>query len=74
MKFLKAFGRFWYDFVIGDDWKIAVAVVFALILLLTLITNHLVADKWLGPVGGVLVIISFCVSLMIDTRHDKKDR
>ncbi len=30
MKFLKAFGMFWYDFIIGDDWKIAVAVVAAL--------------------------------------------
>jgi hypothetical protein len=24
-----AFGRFWYDFVIGDDWRIAVGVAFA---------------------------------------------
>ena len=23
MKYLKAFGQFWYDFIIGDDWKIA---------------------------------------------------
>jgi len=30
MKFLKEFGDFWYDFIIGDDWKIAVAVVLAL--------------------------------------------
>jgi hypothetical protein len=26
---LRAFGAFWYDFVIGDDWRIAVAVVLA---------------------------------------------
>lgn len=25
-----AFCRFWYDFVIGDDWRLAVAVVIAL--------------------------------------------
>jgi hypothetical protein len=24
---LRAFGAFWYDFVIGDDWLLAVAVV-----------------------------------------------
>jgi hypothetical protein len=24
---IKAFGAFWYDFVVGDDWRIAVAVV-----------------------------------------------
>ena len=27
---LKAFGQFWYDFIIGDDWKIAAGVVLAL--------------------------------------------
>ena len=32
IRFLKAFGRFWYDFIIGDDWKIAVGVVIALAL------------------------------------------
>ncbi len=27
MKRLEAFGRFWWDFVIGDDWLVAVLVV-----------------------------------------------
>ncbi len=27
MRWLVAFGRFWYDFVIGDDWRIAAGVV-----------------------------------------------
>jgi hypothetical protein len=27
MKWLGRFGRFWYDFVVGDDWTIAAAVV-----------------------------------------------
>jgi hypothetical protein len=31
-----AFLRFWYDFVIGDDWRIAVGVVVALALTYTL--------------------------------------
>jgi hypothetical protein len=29
---IKAFGRFWYDFIVGDDWRVAVAVVVALAL------------------------------------------
>jgi hypothetical protein len=29
---IKAFGRFWYDFIVGDDWRVAVAVVAALAL------------------------------------------
>ena len=27
---LKAFAAFWYDFVIGDDWRVALGVVVAL--------------------------------------------
>ncbi len=27
MRWLGQFGRFWYDFLIGDDWRIAVGVV-----------------------------------------------
>ncbi len=27
MKWLAQFGKFWYDFIIGDDWRIAVGVV-----------------------------------------------
>ena len=27
---LRAFGAFWYDFVIGDDWLVAVGVVIGL--------------------------------------------
>jgi hypothetical protein len=29
MKWLKTFGAFWYDFIVGDDWSIAVGVVAA---------------------------------------------
>ena len=32
MNRIKAFGRFWYDFIVGDDWRVAVAVVAALAL------------------------------------------
>jgi hypothetical protein len=30
MNRIKAFGAFWYDFIVGDDWRVAVAVVIAL--------------------------------------------
>ena len=29
MRYIAAFGRFWYDFLVGDDWIIAVTVVVA---------------------------------------------
>lgn len=27
---LRAFGMFWYDFIVGDDWRVALGVVAAL--------------------------------------------
>ncbi|WP_433887836.1 hypothetical protein [Streptomyces sp. CA-111067] len=30
MNRIRAFGRFWYDFVIGDDWRVACWVALAL--------------------------------------------
>jgi hypothetical protein len=29
MSRLRAFGRFWWDFVVGDDWRVAAVVVAA---------------------------------------------
>ena len=30
MKHLRAFAEFWYDFIVGDDWVVAVGVVVAM--------------------------------------------
>ena len=32
MHYLRGFGRFWFDFIVGDDWRIAAGVVAALVL------------------------------------------
>lgn len=46
---LKAFGHFWYDFVVGDDWRVAVAVVLALTLTWAVSTTA-VSAWWVTPV------------------------
>jgi hypothetical protein len=30
MKYVTGFFRFWYDFIVGDDWRVAAAVIVAL--------------------------------------------
>jgi uncharacterized membrane protein len=54
-KRLKAFGAFWYDFVIGDDWRVAVVVVVALAATFGL-SKTSVAAWWLMPVAVALIL------------------
>jgi hypothetical protein len=68
MRFIKSFGQFWYDFIVGDDWKIAVGVVIALALLLAALKAHLFGDTGLTLLGAALVIAAFAISLVIDVR------
>jgi hypothetical protein len=56
---VRAFLRFVWDFVVGDDWRIAVAVVIALVVTLVLSNNSITA-WWLLP-AVVLVMLSFSV-------------
>ena len=54
MKYLVAFGRFWWNFIVGDDWTVAagVAVAFGLVAILV---DHDVNAWWLLPVAVVLL-------------------
>jgi len=49
---LVAFGKFWYGFVIGDDWTVAAAVAAALAVTWLLHTAD-VAAWWLPPLVAV---------------------
>ena len=49
------FGRFWYDFIVGDDWTVALGVVVALIV--TIILAHAgVTIWWLMPIAVVILL------------------
>jgi len=72
MKFLKSFGQFWYDFIIGDDWKIAVAVVLALVALFAVMKADVLGDTALTLFGGVAVVVAFAISLAIDVRPRRR--
>jgi hypothetical protein len=52
---LRAFAAFWYDFVVGDDWLIAVGVVISLALTYAL-SRTAVPAWWLLPVALVLLL------------------
>jgi hypothetical protein len=53
---LKAFGAFWYDFVIGDDWRVALGVVAALAATYLLAHNGHPGVWWLVPAVTVVLL------------------
>ena len=55
MRWVAQFGRFWYDFIIGDDWRIAVGVVVT-IAAVFVAAHHGANWWWLLPlaVAGLL--------------------
>jgi hypothetical protein len=55
MKHIRAFGAFWYDFVIGDDWLVAAGVAVALALTYAL-SRTAVPAWWLLPLFLVLLL------------------
>jgi galactitol-specific phosphotransferase system IIC component len=65
---LRAVGRFAYDFVIGDDWKIAASVVTALAAGTLLLAAGLPAGAAVLLTAG-LVAAAFTVAMVIDVRR-----
>lgn len=59
MKWLAQFGRFWYDFIVGDDWTIAVAVV--ALIAITAAVAHRGFVAWPILPAGVAVILTASV-------------
>ena len=47
MGFIRGFGRFWYDFLIGDDWKIAASLVLTLTVHAVLVWSGNFSDAFL---------------------------
>lgn len=54
---LRSFGAFWVDFVVGDDWRVAVAVVVALAITAVLSRATTMPTWWIVPVAAVGVLV-----------------
>ena len=52
---LKAFASFWYDFIVGDDWRVAAGVAVALALTYA-VSRTTVAAWWILPVAVVVLL------------------
>ena len=55
MRYLRAFGLFWWNFVVGDDWRVAAGVAVALGFT-ALLTDEGVNAWWLLPAAVALLL------------------
>lgn len=68
MTVLRGIGRFLYDFIIGDDWKIAAAVIVALVAGLALLAVG-VSVAATVVLTAVAVAVAFTAAVIIDVRR-----
>ena len=55
MKYIRSFGRFWWNFIVGDDWRVAAGIAVALGLT-SLLVHEEVNAWWLLPVAVALLL------------------
>ena len=55
-RWTKEFGRFWYHFLVGDDWTIAAGVAVAILLTWGLVESG-VSAWWALPFATVAVLV-----------------
>ena len=67
MKFIRGFLYFWYDFLIGDAWEVAVGVVFAIICI-RLLSAANAASSVVGYLFALLIVLLLSFSLMRERR------
>jgi hypothetical protein len=53
---LKAFFAFWYDFIIGDDWRVALVVVLALVVTYGVAATTAIPAWWVLPAAVAIVL------------------
>jgi hypothetical protein len=55
LAWLQGIGRFWYRFIIGDDWTVA-ATVAAALMVTWLLRTAAMAAWWLPPLAAAAVV------------------
>jgi hypothetical protein len=55
MRYLMVFLKFWYDFIIGDDWTIAASIGVAIAVTFWLVHSNIQA-WWLLPLAAILTL------------------
>lgn len=68
IKKVRAFAHFWYDFVVGDDWRIAFGVVLALAITARLSATTAMPVWWI-----VIAVVAILLPLSIRKAADRTE-
>jgi hypothetical protein len=69
MGLVRAFARFWWDFVIGDDWRIAAGVVLVLACGAVLVATGALRGGVLAPLVGAGIVAVASASIAAGARR-----
>jgi hypothetical protein len=69
VRLVRGFLRFWYDFLVGDDWRIAAGVVLVLAAGALLVAGDVLPDAVLAPLVGAGIVGVVSVSLVAGARR-----
>ena len=72
VRYVAAFGRFWWDFVIGEDWRIAAAVAAVLAVGLALAAWSGLSDAVLTVGVGVALVVVVVTSIVVPARARRR--
>jgi len=67
MRSLRSFAGFWYNFIVGDDWIIAIGVIAALAV--TAAPVHARITAWLLMPLAVMVVLTIPLALAARSRR-----
>jgi len=62
--FVKGFGRFWWDFIIGEDWKIAAGVAVVLAAGAVLVAGTELSDSVIALLAGAGILAVVTLSII----------
>ena len=66
---IRAFLRFWRDFIIGDDWRIALGVTVVLAVGAVIVATNAVSEDVLAPLVALGIVVVAGASVVSDARR-----
>jgi hypothetical protein len=68
MRFVSGFARFWWDFIVGDDWRIAVGVGLVLACGALLVSGTGVSDALVATLAAAGLVAVAITSIVASAR------